>query len=659
MSLLSTTWSYLKLPEEITPFERDYVKRINKVALGFLVANIPTIALVAWLCGTGVGSSLLLTSLALVGPLIAWRWLENPRHLAMVFGFTSMCMGGLLVHFGQGPMQIEMHFYFFVVLALLSVYGNPMVVLVSAVTVALHHLILYLVLPSSLFNYDASLWVVLVHALFVVLESAAACFLARNFFDDVIGLEKIVQERTQALDARNRDMRLVLDNVHQGFVTISMDGTMASEHSSIMDRWFGAMEEPMTFQQLLERADQGVAEWFTLSLEELREGFMPLEMLLDQMPKRVEIGGKTMRMNFTPIADAEGNTHQLLVMISDITAMLERERMEAERGEIVQAFERIIKDKAGFLDFFHEAQAQIRWLVHPDEGEVDMVLFKRTLHTLKGNCGIYGLQTLAGICHQLETSMAESGVAPSQEEMSRLEERWRELCDSLSVMLDHGEDAAVELDDDEYEGILRDVVRGASHQVLAERIRAWKLEPTGRILHRLREQAQALALRLEKGEVQVQVEDHDLRIDPKRWRNFWQACVHVLRNAIDHGLEPPQERQDAGKPAVGLVSLRTYLEENNFVVEIADDGRGINWDHISAIAAERGLVVEDDADLKNVLFMDGVSTRQEASEFSGRGVGMAAVLQACEELDGDIDIITHPNQGTRMQFRFPQEAMAS
>src|SRR5262249_17283367 len=145
----------------------------------------------------------------LVGPTLAYFFFQNPRSLSVTFGFTAMAMGGLLVHFGQGPMQIEMHFYFFTLLALLSIFGNPLVIILPAVTVAAHHGLLYFLLPRSVFNYDASLWAVVVHAAFVVLESFAACFMARSFFDNVIGLERIVGERTRELDAVNRDMRLV------------------------------------------------------------------------------------------------------------------------------------------------------------------------------------------------------------------------------------------------------------------------------------------------------------------------------------------------------------------------------------------------------------------------------------------------------------------
>src|SRR5256886_13680630 len=102
-----------------------------------------------------------------------------------------------------------------------------------------HHLLLFLILPSSVFNYEASVWAVAVHALFVVLESIAACFVARSFFDNVIGLERIVGARTRELDARNGDLHLLLDSVGQGFFTFDRDGAISKERSAVATRWRG------------------------------------------------------------------------------------------------------------------------------------------------------------------------------------------------------------------------------------------------------------------------------------------------------------------------------------------------------------------------------------------------------------------------------------
>jgi len=235
------------LPEQISGFERQYLERVNKIGLWFFAFHVPIFVAFAYLNETGPLLALALSAAALVGPVIATLTFENPRSVSLTYGFTAMLMGGILVHIGQGPMQIEMHFYFFALLAMLAVYGNPAVIVVAALTVALHHLFLWVFVPASVFNYAASAWVVMVHAAFVVLESVATCYIARSFFDNVIGLEKIVQARTAELDARNRDVRLVLDNVDQGFLTIDRAGVLSTECSAIVERWLGEIQPGMTF----------------------------------------------------------------------------------------------------------------------------------------------------------------------------------------------------------------------------------------------------------------------------------------------------------------------------------------------------------------------------------------------------------------------------
>jgi methyl-accepting chemotaxis protein len=146
---------YIFLPKEISQIERAHVTKINRLALKVAWLHLPLFMLVAYFCKTGVTSAMIYSAMVLAIPSIASLTMKNPRHVALIFGFTSMCLGALLVHFGRSSVQIEMHFHFFVFLALLSVYGIPMVIIVSAITVALHHLAFWLFVPTSVFNYDA------------------------------------------------------------------------------------------------------------------------------------------------------------------------------------------------------------------------------------------------------------------------------------------------------------------------------------------------------------------------------------------------------------------------------------------------------------------------------------------------------------------------
>ncbi|EMB17797.1 multi-sensor signal transduction histidine kinase, partial [Rhodopirellula europaea 6C] len=225
--MIQSTLQYLKLPHVTSEFEETYLERMNKIAACFFILHLPVFVAIAYLNDTGPLMAFVLTSAVLFGPLLAMKTWSSKRAISTVMGIAAMFMGGLLVHFGQGPVQIEMHFYFFVLIALLAVFANPMVIVAAAVTAALHHALLWMLLPSSIFNYEAPFWVVAIHAAFVVLESIAACFIARSFFDNVIGLEKKVAQRTAEVEARNNDMRMILNSVKQGFFTITNTGVIS------------------------------------------------------------------------------------------------------------------------------------------------------------------------------------------------------------------------------------------------------------------------------------------------------------------------------------------------------------------------------------------------------------------------------------------------
>lgn len=160
-------------------------------------------------------------------------------------------------------------------------------------------------MPKSVFNYAAPIWVVAVHAAFVVLESVASCFIARSFFDNVIGLERIVRARTEQLDERNRDMRMVLDNVSQGFVTIDQTGAMAHERSKVLDTWFGTPGETSEVFDLFARISPEFADSSRAAFSQVIDGILPLELALDQMPRSLDAGDRHLDVAYLPIAGAD------------------------------------------------------------------------------------------------------------------------------------------------------------------------------------------------------------------------------------------------------------------------------------------------------------------------------------------------------------------
>jgi two-component system chemotaxis sensor kinase CheA len=639
------------LPKTISAFEKSYLERMNKVALGFFYAHLPIFLLISWVNDTDPLFTLLLTASVLMVPFFGCRAFTSQRSKSLVFGFTSMCMGGILVHIGQGPVQIEMHFYFFSVLAMLALFANPMVIIVAAVTVALHHLVLWYLVPQSVFNYDAPIWVVLVHAGFVVLETFAACFIARNFFDNVIGLEKKVEARTAEIRKRNEDMRLVLDNVRQGLVTINRDGSLCAEHSKALTEWFGDYEAGEAFSGYMARGNQEFGDWWAICWEGVVDGFLPAELALDQLPKTAKFGERHVTFDYQPIHDDAGEIEKMMIVVTDVTADVAQQEAESRQREILVLFERILADRNGFVDFYEEASRLVE-ASSPTAGD-DVAALKRSVHTLKGNTSLFGVDSVAKLCHELEERMAEGDDVAANSTYETLKDRWVSLTSTVDRMLGHREQDDVTITGDDYRALLGKVVAGTDHPEIARFLVDLALEPTEVRLNRFAEQARALADRLEKGSIEVEIDANDVRIERARFQQFWSAFTHVLRNAIDHGIESPDQRSEVGKPDVAHLDLRTFEENDEVVVEVKDDGRGIDWDGVRDRAQERGLPCETDQDLVQALFAAGLSTRDDVSDTSGRGVGLAAVREACDALGGRIKTISQPGSGTTFQFRFP------
>ena len=151
----------------------------------------------------------------------------------------------------------------------------------------------------------------------------------------------------------------------------------------------------------------------------------------------------------------------------------------------------------------------------------------------------------------------------------------------------------------------------------------------------------------------MEIQSSGVRVTRATLAPLWSSIVHVIRNAVDHGIETPSERLDAGKPAMGRLTLRTSFEGDDFVFSVDDDGRGIDWEEIRSCAAEKGLRSTTAADLSEALFARDFTTRKVATEVSGRGVGLNAVRVTCEGIGGRVGLTSEKGRSTHLEIRVP------
>ncbi|CAM2860746.1 chemotaxis protein CheA [Brevundimonas diminuta] len=157
--------------------------------------------------------------------------------------------------------------------------------------------------------------------------------------------------------------------------------------------------------------------------------------------------------------------------------------------------------------------------------------------------------------------------------------------------------------------------------------------------------------------VKLVTSGEDTEVDKTVVERLAEPITHMLRNAIDHGLESPADRLAAGKPEEGTVRLAALHRSGRIVIEISDDGKGINRPRVKGIAVERGLIAEDavlsDDEIDNLIFLPGFSTATEVSDLSGRGVGMDVVRRSIQSLGGRISITSNPGKGSTFTLSLP------
>jgi two-component system chemotaxis sensor kinase CheA len=459
-------------------------------------------------------------------------------------------------------------------------------------------------------------------------------------------MEHRVRERTAELHGRNVEMRRVLDNVAQGLVTIDRDGRLSRERSAIFEQWFpGGL--PDTVRGLF-ASDSKVVALFDLGWEQLLEGILPLELCVEQMPKQLERGQRNFELGWRPIAGEHDQLERMLLVMSDVTEVRLRQRSEREQLQLMALVERVGQDRNGVLEFMRESQELLREL---EREEPDRDLERRRIHTLKGNCSLFGVSVVSALCHEIETALELDQRRLSEEEQRELRSAWSDLERRLLPFLDT-KTSTLQVIQRDFEAALQKLQR--ENHPLVQELEMWTLEPLELRFQRIGEHADRLAQRFNKGALRIRNEHGGFRVAGEAWAGFWAAFAHAVRNAVDHGIESSDERHAAGKD-VATLTLRAYPSGGRFVFEFSDDGRGIAWDKIRAKALLAGLPAETPEDLAAALFACGISSKDSADELSGRGIGMPALQQACRALGGAISVESTPGQGTTWRFDFPAE----
>ncbi|BAF60297.1 chemotaxis protein histidine kinase and related kinases [Pelotomaculum thermopropionicum SI] len=193
---------------------------------------------------------------------------------------------------------------------------------------------------------------------------------------------------------------------------------------------------------------------------------------------------------------------------------------------------------------------------------------------------------------------------------------------------------------------------------LQEQIMKARMLPVAQVFNRFPRMVRDLAQKMGK-EINFIVEGHETELDRNIIEVIGDPLIHLIRNAVDHGIEGPEERAAMGKPRAGTLKLKASYMENHIIITVQDDGRGIDPARLRAKALEKGLLDREaaermnDREAMNLIFMPGFSTAAEVSDLSGRGVGMDVVRTQIEQINGTVEVASTVGAGTTFTIKLP------
>lgn len=484
-----------------------------------------------------------------------------------------------------------------------------------------------------------------------------------------------VNVKNRELELARAEIRNLLDNLDQGFMTIDHQGLIQPGFTKAVVDLFALDPQDRTLWELLRLdADHSKtqADWLQLVFENR----LDFDMIKDLATRQVTVDGRYLELDYKPIRNQEGEIERLIVVATDKTVEQRYAQRAAREHAFAQLILQVMRDKNGFIDFIEESRSILGYLKqrlvdHSSSG--DPAVCFRAVHTLKGNAAAYHMQAVSEQAHRLETlfkDVSRESPSPSlREELSaavlQLEHGFEYSVDEIESAIGPFEKSIltkINLDQEEFQRFEQalhahlpadDPLVPLFNDTFYHSILYKHLLRFGPILN-------GIARRLGK-KISIKFISRRVKVYAEAYRSLIQTLIHPLRNAIDHGIESPEEREAAGKPATGHIEIKISEQksDNQLQLSIRDDGRGMDPVRLRRTAVERGILSDneatqlDDQAALRLILRPGFSTRDQANEWSGRGVGMDALAAETARMGGTITLRSRKGEYSEITLDLP------
>lgn len=461
-------------------------------------------------------------------------------------------------------------------------------------------------------------------------------------------LEKLVEERSQQIVNLNRLMTALLNSLEQGFFIFDQQGLVLEVCSKAAEQMLGFHPKGKHIWEALGlKAQQvdGIKKWLTTLFSEM----LPFEDLAPLGPNKLNTTDENqfIKLEYYPLR-REQSLDAVVVVATDITRLVAAETAAAHDRAQSQMILSLVKHKQQALSFMQEGQriiANISHLLQNENLDPDQLFI--CLHTLKGGAASFSISSISEQAHHCEDLLSQWKNENKNEtrtllieNCSKLITEWQTFCTQSTVFLGQWQKNSSRMVEIAIDSLKQFSEKIEKPSIKSELIEQYIKRPILEYFEQYQEIAQAVAEREGKLLSNIEFIGGDLKIIPENYQSLFSTFIHAFRNAVDHGIETPEEREMTGKDKSGHIQVCFEKKNKNIQITIKDDGRGINVEKIKSKLSEKGIdhSHENEQQIIQHVFDSQFSTKDFATDLSGRGVGMDAILKAAQTLGGSAQV---------------------
>lgn len=483
------------------------------------------------------------------------------------------------------------------------------------------------------------------------------------------------------IDQSKKSVEVLFDNLDEGFFMFDKSGTIRNGVSSAARKIFGKDLINNKFVDVLplEAAKKKQA----LAWQELAfSGIYDFDDFKSVAPRSIEMNGRFIELDFRPVYTEDQILDRVICISIDKTNERKLRLLAEEETSLVKLVLGIIKDRAGFSNDVLEIRNLFLVIIGElTKPEFDMSTLLRAMHTVKGCAATRHILTVAKLAHSFETKaasyIAENGLSEIQKLTAELMIDARHIESVFeSFMKTNGKIFEALMGKESFKTKTVDI--GTVNELCRLLLEQNKSDSPAMIYfveHFMKDNIvlafnhyAAMVRDLaasQKKQVNVKILNSEFTINPLPYTALLTSLTHIFTNAVDHGIESASERVKCGKPVEGTVTvsfkknMNTTTSDETLLIQISDDGRGINWEKVrdrainqKRIPAEKAKALSQEQCLQ-LIFMNSFSTAEKVSQLSGRGVGTDAVMHEAQKLGGRAWVKSQLGRGTSFFIEVP------